>query len=138
MISKIPDGVRELLTHRIDSFEKLDIILALCKLDRRSSSIDHLATSLGLTPETVRDAAREMRSVSLIAVSSSGELQLLPPSSRDHAAVEELARIYEDDSFTVIKAMGEIAMGRIRNMAAGIFADAFLIRKKPPKGGNRG
>lgn len=123
MDSKLPDGVRDLLTHRIDSFEKLEIVLALRD---KSASIETLARSLGLAPEDVRDAARELRSVSLVDISRNGDVALVP-----HDHVEALAKAYADDRFTVIKVMGEIAMGRIRGMAAQVFADAFVIRKKP-------
>lgn len=135
MDSKLPDGVRDLLTHRIDSFEKLEIVLALRSTTDGPWSIEKLAGSLGLAPEDVRDAMRELRSVALVDVSRTGHVQLAP---HDHAVVEALAKTYAEDRFTVARIMGEIAMGRIRHMAAQVFADAFLIRKKPPRGGNDG
>jgi Mn-dependent DtxR family transcriptional regulator len=133
--SKLPDGVRELLTHRIDSFEKLEIVLALRDTTDGLWSIDKLARTLGLAPEDVRDATRELRSVSLVDGDRNGHVQL---ASHEHGLIEALAKAYADDRFTVIKIMGEIAMGRIRHMAAQVFADAFVIRKKPPRGGNNG
>jgi Mn-dependent DtxR family transcriptional regulator len=131
--SKLPDGVRELLTHRIDSFEKLEIVLAL----RRPNtwSIANLAESLGLALEDVRDATRELRSVSLVELNRTGDVQLVP---HGQGAIEALAKAYADDRFTVIRIMGEIAMGRIRHMAAQVFADAFVLRKKPPKSDHDG
>jgi hypothetical protein len=126
--AKLPDGVRDLLTHRIDSFEKLEIVLALRRTTEGPWSIEKLATSLGLPPEDVRDATRELRSVSLVDVNRSGDVQL---GQNNHAVIDALARAYDDDRFHVIKVMGEIAMGRIRSMAAQVFADAFVIRKKP-------
>ena len=123
----MPDGVRDLLTHRIDSFEKLEIVLALHRTTATAWSIDKLSQSLGLAPEDVRDATRELRSVALVDVSRSGDVQLVP---HDRAVVDALAKAYADDRFTVIKIMGEIAMSRIRSMAAQVFADAFVIRKK--------
>jgi len=134
MSATLPPGVRDLLTHRIDSFEKLEVVLALRRAERAMSSIDQLALAIGLLPESVRDAVRELRGVSLVDVSSTGEIQLLPPSSRDHAAVEALAKAYEEDRFAIVKLMGEIAMGRIRSMAAQVFADAFVIRKSKKDG----
>ena len=56
----------------------------------------------------------------------------------DPKDIEALAKAYEEDRFAVVKEMGEIAMRRIRSMAANVFADAFVIRKKTPKDGNDG
>ena len=137
MTSKVPDNVRELLT-RVDSFEKLEIVLFLHRADRGTSTLDELARVLGLTRSALQEATRELRAVSLVNVSTAGVVQLLPPSSRDRVAVDALAKAYEEDRFGIVKELSDIAMGHIRNMAANVFADAFVIRKKPPKDGNDG
>ena len=131
--TKLPADVAELLANRIDSFEKLELVVALYAAPRATMSIDALVTALSLSREDVRRAASELREASLIDLASRGEVQLLPPTERDHAAVSELVRLYQEDRFAVVKAMGEIAVSRIRNMASRAFADAFIIRKKPPK-----
>jgi hypothetical protein len=136
--TKLPDGVSELLTNRVDSFEKLEIIVALHAAPRTTMPIDELCRALHLSREDVREATTDLRVASLVAVSSAGEVQLLLPSSRDHAAVTELVQIYNEDRLAVVKAMGEIAVNRIRGMTARAFADAFVIRKKPLKDGEDG
>jgi DNA-binding GntR family transcriptional regulator len=136
--SKLPDAVIELLAERIDSFEKLEIIVALHGSPRTTMSVDELCRTVQLSRDTVREAAVELRSASLVELTKTGEVQLLPPTSRDHAAVSRLVELYAKDRFTVVKAMGEVALQRIRNMASRAFADAFVIRKKPPKDGEDG
>src|SRR5687768_14659892 len=101
-------------------------------------TIDALAAKLGVSRETIRQAALDLRGASLAELTSSGEVRLLPPTERDDAAVRELVNLYNEDRFAVVKAMGEIALERIRNMASRAFAEAFVIRKKPPKGGEDG
>lgn len=133
MTSKAADSVRELLTNRVNTFEKLEIVLNLYRAERATSTIDELVRSLGFTRPLVDEAVRELRAVSLIETSSTGEVHLLPPSSRDRGAVEALAKAYEEDRFAIVKEMGEIAMRRIRSMAANVFADAFVIGRKGPK-----
>jgi hypothetical protein len=125
--------VNELLTNRVDSFEKLELVVALHGAPRTTMSIDALSHMLKLSREVVRQTVIELRSASLVELTSGGEVQLLPPTTRDHAAVSELVQLYQDDRFTVVKMMGEIAVNRIRNMASRAFADAFVIRKKPKK-----
>lgn len=131
MTTALPHGVRDLLKSRIDSFEKLELVVALHAAPRTTMPIEQLATQLKMTRASVRHAALELRSAALVEVTTAGEVQLIPPSSRDVAAVDELVRCYREDEFAVVKALGEIALERIRNMAARAFADAFVLRKKP-------
>jgi DNA-binding transcriptional ArsR family regulator len=138
MSTTLPDGIRDLLANRIDSFEKLEIVVALHAAPRTTLSIEEMCRRLKLTRDTVRQATMELRGASLVVLTSAGDVQLLPPSERDHAILEQLVRLYDEDRFTVVKAMGEIALDRIRGMASRAFADAFVIRKKPPKDGNDG
>jgi hypothetical protein len=135
---KLPDGVNELLTNRVDSFEKLEIIIALHAAPRTTMTIDDLCRALNLSREDVREATTELRVASLVTVSSGGEVQLLPPTSRDHATVTHLVHSYQEDRLGVVKTMGEIAVKRIRGMTARAFADAFVIRKKPLEDGEDG
>lgn len=134
MSTKLPDAVAELLADRVDSFEKLELLVALHAAPRTTLSIDALCRALKLTRDVVREAAVQLRAVSLVEVTSVGDVQLLPPTSRDRAAVTELVNFYADDRITVVKAMAEISVNRIRGMASRTFAEAFVIRKKPPKG----
>ena len=138
MSSKLPDAVAELLASRVNSFEKLELIVTLHAAPRNTMSIETLCRHLKLSKDDVRRAAIELRSASLVALTSTGDVQLLPPTNHDHAAVAELVRTYQDDRLAVVTRMGEIALGRIRTMASKAFADAFVIRKKPPKDGEDG
>jgi hypothetical protein len=122
--------VRDLL-HRVDTFEKLEMIVALYKAPRTVMSVTELSQGLKLEREMVRRSALELRGGALVELTSSDEVQLLPPTSRDHEAVRELVRLYDDDRLTIVKALGEIAVQRIRNMASQAFADAFVLRKRP-------
>lgn len=131
MTTALPHGVRELLQSRINSFEKLELVVALHGAPRATMSIEQLANQLKTTRGIVQSAALELRTAALVEVTSAGEVHLIPPSSRDAAALDELVRCYRDDPFAVVKALGEIALERIRNMAAHAFADAFVLRKKP-------
>ncbi len=106
MRTKLPASVTELLTSRIDSFEKLELVVALHEAPRATMSTEALASALGLSRSTVRQAAEELNAGALVDLTSNGEIQLLPPS--------------------------------IRNMASRVFADAFVIRKKPRGNGDNG
>jgi hypothetical protein len=130
MTTALPHGVRELLQSRIDSFEKLELVNALHGAPRATMSLEQLATQLRTTQAAVRNAATELRAAALVEVTSAGEVQLIPPTSREVAALDDLIKCYREDQFAVVKALGEISLARIRNMAAHAFADAFVLRKK--------
>jgi len=138
LTSKLSDGVTELLTNRVDSFEKLELIVALQAAPRNTMSVDALCRQLKLSRDDIRQAAVELRRASLVELTSTGDVQLLPSTSHDHTAVTELVLLYEEDRLAVLKHMGEIALHRIRSMASTVFADAFVIRKKPSNDGEDG
>jgi DNA-binding GntR family transcriptional regulator len=124
-------AVEELLTNRVDSFEKLEIVVALHAAPRATLTMGDMCRDLKLPRDTVRQAVGELRVASLVDVTPTGDVRLLPPTSRDHAAVTELVALYEGDRLAVVTKLSEIALARIRNMASRAFADAFVIRKKP-------
>lgn len=133
MSSDLPPRVYELLSTRIDSFEKLELVAALAAAPRSTLSVDELARMLNLGRDEIRHLAMELRAASLVQLTSNGEVQLLPPTSADHATVQELVTLYRDDRFTVVKTMGEISLARIRSLASRAFADAFIIGRAPKK-----
>jgi hypothetical protein len=123
--------IDELVANRVDSFEKLEIIIALHRATRSTMSIADLVGDLKLARDIVLQAVTDLREASLVDVSAGGDVQLLPPTSEDRAAVAELVRLYETDRLAIIKKLSEVALNRIRNMASRAFADAFVLRKKP-------
>ena len=138
MSTKLPDGVAELLADRVDSFEKLELIVALHAAPRATMSLDELCRTLKLARDVVREAALQLRAASLVELTSVDDVQLLPPTKSERAAVTDLVQVYADDRLALVKAMSELSVNRIRSMAARTFAEAFVIRKKPPKGDDNG
>lgn len=63
-------------------------------------------------------------------VENAGGLTRLTASAEDLAAVKELVDLYDEDRILVVRALSQIAMDKIRGMAARTFADAFKLRKK--------
>lgn len=138
MSTTVPPHVTELLTNRVDSFEKLEVIVALHAAPRMTMTVDQLAQQLKLSRDTIRETMMALRGDSLVELTSTGEVQLLPPSNRDHTAVTDLVSLYNEDRLMIVRIMGEIALERIRTMTSRAFADAFIIRKKPRKDDDHG
>jgi hypothetical protein len=134
--TELPPHVRRLLQNGIDTFEKLEVVVMLRAAPRSVMSVADLATGLKQERSVVRRAALELRAIALVDMTADDEIRLVAPTSRDFDSITELARLYADDRLAVVKALGEIAMQRIRNMASQAFADAFVIRKKPSGDGD--
>jgi hypothetical protein len=128
--SAVSTEVRELLATRVDSFEKLDMVIALHAAPNATLSVDALVRTMGCTRELVRQTLGELRRTLLVDLTSRGEAQLLLPSEADRRVVRDLVELHQSDRSIVVRLLGELAMNRIRGMAARAFSDAFLIGKK--------
>jgi hypothetical protein len=82
----------------------------------------------------VRAIVAALSAGGLVARAADGAISLAPRTAEDRAALDELARVYDEDKIALVKAIAETAMDRLRNLAGRAFAEAFVIRKKP--GGN--
>ncbi len=138
MPQDLPDSVRELLSRRIDTFEKLEIVSALHAAPQGTLTVDQLATIVKVSRDVVRQAIVELRVASLVEFTSRGAVQLIPLSQGDQTAVKDLVATYALDPLSIAKLLGEISMERIRNIASRAFADAFVLRKKPTGGDDNG
>lgn len=102
--------------------------MALRGAPAMTSSINELSKKLQLAPDLVGRAIDDLVRSHLIEVA--GGLTRLTPGSEDLAAIDELVQVYDDDRILVVRTLSEIAMDKIRGMAARTFADAFHFRKK--------
>ncbi len=130
----VPDHVRRLLSTRIDTFEKLEIVAALAVAPQTTLTVDQIAITVRIPRDVIRQAIVELRSATLVQLTERGAIKLLSLSQGDQTAVTDLLEAYALDPLSVAKFLGEIAMERIRNMASRAFADAFVPRKKPTEG----
>jgi hypothetical protein len=121
-------AIRRLLTTPLDSFEKLEIVIALYKAPARTSSVAELATQCGLAVEVATRVVEELAGARFVDRSSG--LIRLSVGSDDLAAITELVEVYDDDRIVIIRALSMSAMDKIRGMAARTFAAAFKIRRK--------
>jgi DNA-binding GntR family transcriptional regulator len=130
----VPEPVRELLATRVDSFEKLELVMTLLHAPGRTLSVPDLATALQIPRDVVRRLVMELRAASLVELTLRGQIQLQLPSPADERAFAELSRLYRSDPVHVIRLLSDIAMERIRTMASRAFAKAFTLRKKDGSG----
>lgn len=136
MTSPVPEPVRQLLVTRVDSFEKLELVLALLRAPCRTMSVPELGTALQIPRDVVRRLVMDLRAVSVVELTFRGQIQLQVPSPDDERAFAELSHSYQSDPVHVIRLLSEIAVERIRTMASRAFAKALTQRKGDGSGGD--
>jgi hypothetical protein len=125
---ELDDGVRALLETRLDSFEKLEVVHAL----RASGGMTPAALEAAcrLSAETVEEVLISLQRVGLAEPAPGpGGVIRLGGASQD-PRFEAVMQLYETDRLRVLSVLSTLAMERIRHMAAQVFADAFVIKKK--------
>jgi hypothetical protein len=128
---KLSDRVHALLRGPVDSFEKLEVLLALHAADGASMALESLAVRTRLTPEQVERAVAELASARVVERTGADSWRLHGDAA---AAIDELAAAWEVSRPAVLKTMTDRALGNIRASAARAFADAFRWRNR----GNNG
>lgn len=134
--SSLSPALRKLLETRVESFEKLELLMLLRRSPGRTT-VREIARALDLDADDARAVVGALSSGGLVAWAPDGAISLAPRTPEDQAALDELAHVYEEDKIAVVKAIAETAMDRLRNLAGRAFAEAFVIRKKP-KGNDDG
>jgi hypothetical protein len=116
-----------LLDAKLDTFEKLELVLALRDAGTAMTLAD-MALHLQVGRDALRRVADEVASSGMIDASQDDVLQLRP--GHWDPLLDEAAQCFANEPNKLMRALTRIAMARIRGMAARTFADAFRIRKK--------
>jgi hypothetical protein len=132
---KLSDRVHALLWGPVDSFEKLEVVLALHGAQGASLTLEMLVVRAPLTREQVERAVAELVTARVVERTATDAWRVNDGAA---AAIEELARAWDAARPTVLKAMTDRALGNIRASAARAFADAFRWRKRGENGDDDG
>jgi hypothetical protein len=135
--NELPDGARRLLLGPIDSFEKLDLILALRHADDAAQRLDALETRSGAPSTVLTRALDELVGAGVVAQRAGG--WVLAPDCDRHA-IDELVEAWASNRTAVLNVMTHHSLERIRASAARTFADAFTLRRggKSERGDDHG
>jgi DNA-binding transcriptional ArsR family regulator len=128
LTSRPSDAARRLLGETLNSFERLEIAIALHQAPAQTLLFSELVTKLKLSGSIVERGLDELAEVGAVHVA--GDVVRLTLSPQDVPAMGEIVALYEDDRLLVVRTLTEIAMENIRGMAARTFADAFRLRRK--------
>jgi hypothetical protein len=126
----LSEGVQALLRDRVESFEAIEVLLLLRRCREQAWTPDAVARELSIEPAIAAEALDHLRRGNLLAARADGATMLFnyhPGDASLEAAVQGLARAYDENRLEVIKLMSANAIERVRTSAMKAFADAFLL-----------
>lgn len=135
----MPELVQKLLRERVGGFEELELLLRLARDPERAWTVDEAEAALGMPADALADAFQALMDKAVIAPHGQEprRFRFQPESLEVRAACEALIRHHDQDRFSVVVLLGQIAFERIDRVTARAFADAFVLRKGR-KGGTGG
>jgi hypothetical protein len=132
-VGTLSDRVRQLLLGPVDSFEKLEVLLALQGAKGAGLTLPELAARAHLAAEQVELATVGLAEVGLIERAGSDTWRVRGDAT---AAVGELAAAWTASRPAVLTTMTNRALARIRTAAARRFAEAFRLRRREKDDGD--
>ena len=121
--------LRRLLETKLDTYEKLELVVVLSRLEGSTGTVNDLARELQVGQDVLRRLANDLSRTGLVDVDPDDKVKLVATPA-ELETIAEGAQFYESSPRKVISLLSAIAMDRIRGMAARSFADAFTLRKK--------
>jgi hypothetical protein len=125
--SPLSPALHALLESKLDTFEKLEVVLTL-RAAGRPLSLSEVAHELQVGTEALQRVMDSVVAFGIIARSDDDLFALCSGSWDD--LVDEAAQLHQRQPQYLMRAFTRIGMERIRGMSARTFADAFRIRKK--------
>jgi hypothetical protein len=126
---EVHDQVWRLLLDKVDSFEKLEVLMLL-SAKPREWTVRAATEELRLPEPLVETAMLDLCAVSLLE--KEGQAFRYQPATPELAReAEALTRMYVEDRIRVLNVLSSAAFDRIRSSAATAFANAFKLRGKP-------
>lgn len=133
------ERIRRFLLEHVDSFEALELLLALAHDAGSEWTMQRAADVVpGTSTQDVRDALEHLMAHGLCAVdtnSSSPRYRYAPASEELREGVQATVTLRAVSPTTVATLMSRNAVERMRAWTAQSFADAFLIGHKAKKDG---
>lgn len=123
----LSDRVRRLLLGPIDSFEKLEIVIALHARGDGSWELDALESRIGAPSSVLTVALDDLVATGIVARRAGGASHIA--SGCDRTALDELTAAWSTNRVAVLEVMTARAVERIRASAARAFADAFKLHR---------
>ena len=112
-------AIKRLLADALDSFEKLEIVVHIHRTGFAVVDPDKIAKAISISVDEVTTCVQTLRAKGV-----------LDPQGPWRAVIDALVEMYDDDRIEVMNLMTKTALERVRQEAARVFADAFVLRPK--------
>jgi hypothetical protein len=124
-MSEAPDveAVSKLLHEVVDSFEKLEILVHVVRAGSAVAAPADIAGALGLKLDDVEQCVKYLRNEGVF-----------DPSGPWAPSVASLMQMYDADRILLLNMLTKTALDRVRQQAARVFADAFVLKPSKKKG----
>lgn len=134
----LPDAVKNLLQECLNSFESLELLLALHAHAGEAFTIESLCKRVGVAPDLGVAALEDLTAKNLVRRSTIEPMtyRFAPATAGLDTGVAELSRLYRERRAAIVAEMSINAISRIRSSSLRAFSDAFVIgtRKKESDG----
>lgn len=128
--SEIDDAVFALLRERVDTFEKLELVMTMGRSPYTSWTLEALESALRVPRAELVPAIDQLRAAGVLRRVPGATYQLLyNPIAEIAPACTRLCRAYDRERTGVTRLLREIEVARATRSSADAFANAFRIRK---------
>ena len=142
----IDQSVQSFLRDYIRSFEQLETLLLLHRHRDRAWSTDEVAARLFIPEIPAHEAIVQLMASGLVAAegpslnerAQSDHFRYSPSDPLLEATVERLVQACEQRRIEVMRVMSAQSIERVRTNVMRVFADAFLLGKRPDRPGRPG
>ncbi len=117
---------RAILESHLSTYERLEILLGI---RTGATTVAEVTSACRLDEQTTRKALAELAQSRLIDYDAGASTVQLAPLARE-TACEAVMALYETDRAAILSVLSTLSVRRVRAMAARVFADAFVFRKK--------
>lgn len=112
-------AIKRLLAGALDSFEKLEIVVHIHRTGFAVVDPEKIAKAIAISVDEVTQCVQVLRAKGV-----------LDPQGPWRAVIDALVEMYDEDRIEVMNLMTKTALERVRQEAARVFADAFVLRPK--------
>jgi len=121
-----------LLRDDVQTFDELELVLALARHAAQPRSIDALAADTGLPEDVLLAITQRLQSIGLVL--EDGGYRLDETNAHRRRAIDWLVSEYDVNRSGVLSALSRNAIERVRTSAIRAFAKAFLLGRDPHDG----
>jgi hypothetical protein len=121
-------AIRNLLRGPLDTFEALEVTVALVRAPGQALSLAELVERTAMSRDQVARGVEQIQQAKL--ANASGGLVRLVLTRPDEATYLALVDLHARDPSAIAVAMSELALEKLRGMTAHAFAEAIANRKK--------